>query len=136
MTELFGSDYKYGYEPKLKSIPDISKWNICNVKYLGGCYKNISSLSPLTDFEIKKMNENKEKYIRSGMFNNCGSLSSLPDISKWNTNNATNMNSLFSNCTSLSSLPDISKWNISKLKDKYGMLLGCNINLIILNKFK
>jgi len=44
------------------------------------------------------------------MFSECSSLSSLPDISKWNTNNVTNMSFMFYGCTSLSSLPDISKW--------------------------
>ena len=47
----------------------------------------------------------------SSMFSNCELLSSLPDISKWNTQNVTNMSSMFSNCKILSSLPDISKWN-------------------------
>ena len=47
------------------------------------------------------------------LFNGCESLSSLPDISKWNINNVANMEYMFSGCKSLSSLPDISKWNIS-----------------------
>ena len=33
------------------------------------------------------------------------------DLSKWNTNNVTDMSFLFNGCKSLSSLPDISKWN-------------------------
>ena len=32
----------------------------------------------------------------NNMFFGCSSLSSLPDISKWNTNNVTNMNNMFS----------------------------------------
>jgi len=123
MTGLFGCEYKY--ESKLKSIPDISKWNICNVKYLGGSYNSISSLSPLTDFEIKKMNENNEEYIESGIFYNCDSLSSLPDISKWNTNNVTDMSYLFSFCKSLSSLPDISKWNTSNVTNMCSLFSHC-----------
>ena len=43
------------------------------------------------------------------MFSGCSSLSSLPDISKWNINNITNMSYMFSGCESLSSIPDISK---------------------------
>ena len=50
------------------------------------------------------------------MFYECSSLSSLPDISKWNTNNIKNMSLMFNECSSLSSLPDISKWNINKIK--------------------
>ena len=49
------------------------------------------------------------------MFSGCASLSSLPDISKWNTNNDTNMNGMFWLCSSLSSLPDISKWNTNNV---------------------
>ena len=43
----------------------------------------------------------------SHMFSNCESLSSLPDISKWNTNNATDMSDIFSHCISLSYIQDI-----------------------------
>ena len=35
------------------------------------------------------------------MFHESESLSSLPDISKWNTNNVTNMSKMFSGCISL-----------------------------------
>ena len=42
-----------------------------------------------------------------GMFSECNSLISLPDISKWNTSNVNNMNEMFSECNSLISLPDI-----------------------------
>ena len=52
MTGLFGCEYKY--KSKLKLMPNISKWNTSNVKYLGDYNKNISSLSPLTIYEIKK----------------------------------------------------------------------------------
>ena len=51
------------------------------------------------------------------MFYGCSSLSSLPDISKWNTNNVTNIKGMFYGCSSLSSLPDISKWNTNNITD-------------------
>ena len=35
------------------------------------------------------------------MFSDCSSLSSLPDIIKWNTNNVINMKKMFTNCLSL-----------------------------------
>ena len=103
MNGLFECEYKYGWKSKLKSIPDISKWNTYNVKYLDGSYKNISSLSPFINFEIKKINENYEEYISSAIFIRWGFLSSLPDISRWNINKFTNMSYLFSNYISLSS---------------------------------
>ena len=71
-----------------------------------------------------------------GLFYNCYSLSSLPDISKWNINNVFNISCLFYNCYSLSSLPDISKskWDISQKRHKY-MFVGCIQNLKNLESF-
>ena len=60
------------------------------------------------------------------MFNHCSSLSSLPDISKWNINNVTNMSHMFRECSSLSSLPDISKWKINNVTNIDGMFDGCS----------
>ena len=51
------------------------------------------------------------------MFDGCLSLSSLSDISKWNTNKETDMSSMFYKCSSLSSLPDISKWSTNNATD-------------------
>ena len=53
----------------------------------------------------------------SYMFSNCESLTSLPDISNWNTNNVTNMSYMFSNCYSLKILPDIFSWNTNNVTD-------------------
>jgi len=72
----------------------------------------------------------------SFMFYGCSSLSSLPDISKWNTNNVTNMSSKFYGCSSLSSLPDISKWNTNNVANMINMFKGCKDSLNISFKFK
>ena len=53
----------------------------------------------------------------SGIFNNCPSLTSLADISKWNTNNIINMSNIFSECSSLVSLRDIYKWKTNNAND-------------------
>ena len=50
------------------------------------------------------------------LFYRCLNLSSLPDISKWNTSNVIKMDYMFSNCEKLLYLPDISKWNYKNLK--------------------
>jgi len=74
----------------------------------------------------------------SYMFYECSSLSSLPDISKWNTNKAsrvTHMSYMFSGCLSLSSLPDISKWNTNKVTNMSDMFSGCP-NIIISKKIR
>ena len=79
----------------LISLPDLSKWNTSNVKYM------------------------------SNLFSYCNSLISLPDISKWNTSNVTDMSEMFSGCNSLISLPDISKWNTSNVNNISHMFSEC-----------
>jgi len=43
------------------------------------------------------------------MFNGCSSLSYLPDISIWNTNNVKDISDMFDGCSSLPSVFDFSK---------------------------
>ena len=42
----------------------------------------------------------------------CSSLITLPDLSKWNTENIKNITGMLNGCSSLISLPDISKWDL------------------------
>ena len=48
-------------------------------------------------------------------------------------NNVTDMSFMFYECSSLSSLPDISKWNINNVTNMSGMLSGF-LNIIISRK--
>ena len=41
----------------------------------------------------------------SGMFYSCKSLSSLPDISKWNIEKVTDMSEMFKGCKKLTNIP-------------------------------
>ena len=66
----------------------------------------------------------------SYMFYWCKSLYSLPDISKWDTKNITNMKQMFSYCKSLKSLPDISKWDTKNVIDMSYIFKGCNEKII------
>ena len=52
-----------------------------------------------------------------GLFQNCCSLKSIPNLAKWVTNNVSHIGYLFCGCESLLSLPDISIWNIDKVKN-------------------
>ena len=83
---------------------------------------NCISLTSLPD--ISKWNTDN-MIDMSRIFINCESLSSLPDISKWNTNNLNNMNGVFANCVSLTSLPDISKWNTNNVKYMIELFYNC-----------
>ena len=59
------------------------------------------------------------------MFNDCKSLTSLPNISNWNTNNVRHMMNMFSGCYSLISLPDLSLWKFNKEPYITFMFYGC-----------
>ena len=63
------------------------------------------------------------------MFYNCSSLSSLPDISKWNIKNVIKLFLMFSRCISLISMPDISKWKAQNLKEMNCLFSDCNLLL-------
>jgi len=70
------------------------------------------------------------------MFAKCTSLISLPDISKWNTNNLKNVNPIFPDCTLSLNIPDISKWknykeDIMKISPYYNLIIKINMFLDI-----
>ena len=70
-----------------------------------------------------------------GIFDGCSSLSSLPDISKWNISNVINMRSMLYGCSSLSSLPDISNWNTNNVTNMREMFYDCS-NMILTKVIK
>ena len=69
----------FKYCEKLKSLPDISKWNTSKVS------------------------------IMSHMFGNCSSLKSLPDLDKWDITNVKKNKeneTIFENCDSSLNIPE------------------------------
>ena len=63
----------------------------------------------------------------SYMFYECESLESLPDFSDWNTSNVTNMSYMFYRCYQISSIPDFSKWNTGSVVDMSHMFQDCKL---------
>ena len=61
-----------------------------------------------------------------GIFSGCKSLSSIPDISKWDTHNVIIMTALFNDCSNLTFLPDISNWDTQKVIYFNGIFCGCS----------
>jgi surface protein len=58
------------------------------------------------------------------MFFSCTKLTSL-DVSNWNTNKVTNMQSMFNNCNNLTSL-DVSNFDTSNVESMYQMFQDCS----------
>ena len=69
--------------------------------------------------------ENYSGYRYELMFYKCYFLITLPDISKWDTSNVKDLNSMFCGCVSLKSLPDLSNWNTSNVTDMRQLFVNC-----------
>ena len=107
--------------PMLKNLKEILPSEIPKIEEENS---NSSSLSYLNN-NLIFLKENYSNF--KGMFYNCKSLISLPDISKWNTNNVIDISEMFYNCSSLESLPDISKWNTNNVIDMSSLFFNCNL---------
>ena len=106
--KIFGNEF-------VKNNKNICKMIIDNKEYEIAERYNIKS-KKINKLKIKLEGINNVTNM-SYMFDGCSSLSSLLDISKWNTNNVNDMSYMFYECSSLSSLPDISKWNTNNVND-------------------
>ena len=95
---------KNEFEIKLKGISKVTDLTCM----FCGCL----SLDSIKDFS----NINTSKITRlSHLFSFC-KITSIPDISKWDTSNVELMDNMFLHCLDLKTLPDISSWNTSKVK--------------------
>ena len=122
INDIIDASYMFADCEMLKSLSNISKWNVDKITNMSYMFFNCESLEFLPD--ISKWNINKVTNM-SHMFSNCQALKNLPDISAWNTINVTNMSDLLSNCKSLRNLPDISNWNIEKVTDLSYLMFNC-----------
>ena len=141
---IFGNYFVKNNKNKCKMIIDNNEYEITNKYNIKSCecdrlniklkgidkisdmssmFYECSSLSSLPD--ISNWNTSSVTDM-SYIFYGCSSLSSLPDISSWDTNNVTNMSYMFCECSSLSSLPDISKWNTNNINNMSNIFDGCS----------
>ena len=116
--KLFDSDFVNNNKEKCKIIYNDKEMELKEYFDL----ENYDNNEHLLTIKLKGINNITNA---SGMFFECSSLLSLPDIHKWDTSNVTLMNHMFYWCTSLESLPGLSKWNISKVTDIREMFSGC-----------
>ena len=59
------------------------------------------------------------------MFSTCSSLTSVGDISNWDTSKVVSMADMFTGCSSLKTL-NLSNWDISNVSKLGGMFYGCS----------
>ena len=93
-------------------------------------FYNILVQFDIVDYNIINKNDEKGKKIRLRIINKIKDMNKIIkkneiDLSKWNTNNITDMSYLFSGCSSLSSLPDLSNWNTNSITDMSYLFYLC-----------
>ena len=98
-----------------------------NITNMSSIFARCVSLTSLPD--ISKWDTSNVDNM-SCMFLNCKKLVEIDDISIWDTSNVTNMQSMFCNCLSLSNLPKIEKWNTNKVENFNFMFDGCKTAII------
>ena len=107
---------------------DVSGWNTSNVTCMSFMFAKCPVLASLdlSGFDPSKVT------LMAGMFEDSNALTSVGDLSGWNTANVTNMKYVFSACSSLTSL-DLSGWDTSNVTIMDGMFESCaaltNLNL-------
>ena len=79
---------------KLKSLKNFN-FSAEGVESFNNLFHNCSSLKTLPDISGWDMRNAK---TLKGMFSGCRNLESLPDISKWNLENVVNMEEMFAGC--------------------------------------
>ena len=109
-----------------KGANNISKINVSNATIassnnnMGSMFYNCQSLTSVGDLS----NWDTSKVTSMGnMFNNCASLTSL-NLSNWDTSKVTNIGGIFNNCSSLASL-NLSNWDTSKVTDMSYAFVNC-----------
>ena len=120
---IFGAKFVENNKDKLKMEIDRKIIELNEYYYSQSVNKNIEIIL----IGVEKITD------MSYMFDGCSSLSSLPDISKWNTSNVKDMSYIFYGCSSLLSLPDISKWNTSNVNNMSHMFYECSSLLSLRN---
>ena len=108
---IFGQDFVYNNIYKCKIIYNNEEYELD--EYINNIDEDYNNKDEFT-LKLRGINNVTDM---SSMFEGCESLSSLPDISNWNTSNVTDISYMFEGCESLSSLPDISNWNTSNVTD-------------------
>ena len=92
ILKIFGSTFVNNNIKKCKIVYKNKEYEL--KEYINDIDKKYNNKD---EIKIKLKGINKVTNM-SGMFDGCKTLSSLPDISKWDTSKVTNMSDMFSNC--------------------------------------
>lgn len=106
---------------ELESL-NLEGWDVADVKYMSLTFGTDLKSSLTTIGDVSQWNTSNVETMAL-MFYDCYSLLSV-DVSQWNVANVTDMESMFYGCNSLTVL-DVSRWNVSKVECMSEMFRSC-----------
>lgn len=107
---------------EVNRFSEISQWG--DVKWnpaLSNMFYNCNNLK-ITATDIPNFSNVTDM---SGLFSNCSSITTIPNIGKWDTSQVTNMSNMFANVYNFND--DITKWNTSNVTNMSSMF-SCYTN--------
>ena len=104
----------------LTSVGDLSKWNLSNAIRMQCMFQKCEKL---TSVDVSNFNPVKAESMYE-MFEGCRSLKSL-DLSKWNMSRVRYTDKMFYRCVALTSVGDLSGWDTSSITNASCMFGGC-----------
>lgn len=106
----------------LTSVGDLSNWTapkcISTLFMFGGDNSHIMSF---TELHLDNLLKNGIVTTLQGMFQMCHNLTTIGDISNWNTSKVTDMSFLFTQCFKLKNVGDLSKWDTPNVTNMTGL---------------
>ena len=105
---------------------DVSSWNTSNVTNMSQVFQGCLSL---TSLDLSRWDVSKVTTMRQLVFSNASlgemSITSIGDVSNWDTSNVTDMGSAFAYCSSLRTV-NVTNWDTSKVTTFNNMFYKCS----------
>lgn len=104
----------------LTTIEDISGWTTKNLKSMRSLFCNCYALKSVDVSNFNTSQVENMEYV----FDDCHAMTSIGDISNWDTGNVITIANMFSNAQKLTSL-DLSNWDTSLIYSMYETFYNC-----------
>ncbi|MCR5201890.1 MAG: DUF285 domain-containing protein [Lachnospiraceae bacterium] len=121
VSKVANMSYTFQGCENLKTL-DLSNWKTDKLNNIQSCFNSCSNLK-----EIKGLNNLNVLNVTnmSYMFYNCHNIETL-DISNWQTNNLSDIQSIFKDCRNLKEIKGLNNLNVSKVQNMDYMFSDCN----------
>ena len=119
----------FEYCTELENL-NLTYWDLSNSSSIShmfsGC-KNLKSIGDISNWNISNKCRRMDSFMEF-----CAQINNIGDISNWDVSKSFNLKNMFNGCKNLQSIGDISKWNINLIIDFENMFRDCeNLKLDI-----